>query len=371
MTNLNIGTYFILTLIWFAFMTPVHADELANDVITELGLIESDRPVRQNARWREPQRILLSRLTPSQVASLQQNAPDVEFISVRSNEEAMEYIATADALIGMCSADLIKAGAELRWVHVLSAGVDYCGFTSEIDERNILVTNMQKVAGGQIAEHVMAMLLSLSRGLQHYADQQSLENWDQPPFGSGIGWELRGRTLLVVGLGGIGTAVAELSHAFDMHVIAIRNSSREGPDFIDYVGLSDELSTLASQADVVVNALPLTPSTEGLFDYAFFSTMNEGAVFINVGRGKSVVTSDLVQALEDGKIAGAGLDVVDPAPLPKGHPLWSAPNVVITPHVASSSDQNEARYSIVLGELIRRYVAGDRVFSVVNVGKGY
>jgi len=310
-------------------------------------------------------------LSPNHLALLQQEIPDVELITVRSNEEAMKYVSTADALIGMCSADLIKAGPELRWIHILSAGVEYCDLTSKVKERNILVTNMQRVTSGPIAEHVIALLLSLSRNLKHYMTQQSLENWDQPPFGTGSAWELQGRTLMVVGLGGIGTAVAERAHAMGMHVTAIRNSSRDGPDFVDYVGLSNELLNLAAEADVVVNALPLTPSTEELFDADFFFSMKEEAFFINVGRGKSVVTSDLIAALEDGKIAGAGLDVVDPEPLPEGHPLWSAPNVVITPHIAASSDRNAERVAIVVREIIRRYAAGERVYSIVNVDKGY
>lgn len=371
MVMLTLRSLFFLWLVWFSFIGSVHADDSVNDLIARLGLVESDQPVRERDNWRRPKRILLRRLPPKHLTELQQQIPDVELIMVRSDEEAMKYVSTADALIGMCSADLIKAGSELRWIHILSAGVEYCDLTSEIQERNILVTNMQRVNSDPIAEHVIALLLSLSRNLKHYMTQQSLENWDQPPFGTGSAWELKGRTLLVVGLGGIGTAVAERAHGLGMRVIAIRNSSRDGPDFVDHVGLSDELLDFAADAHVVVNALPLTPSTEGLFDADFFLSMKEEAFFISVGRGKSVVTSDLIVALEDGKIAGAGLDVVDPEPLPKGHPLWSTPNVVITPHVAASSDQNAERVATVVRELIRRYATGERVYSVVNVDKGY
>ena len=360
--------------LWFIalfFMGSVRADESANDLIANLGLVESDRPVRERDNWRKPKRILIMRLSPRHLALLQQQIPDVELIMVRSTKEAMKNIATADALVGTCSTDLLEAGSELRWIHVVSAGVEHCDFASEIRERNILVTNMQRVTSDPIAEHVMMLLLSLSRNLTHYMHQQSLENWVKPPFGTGTAFELQGGTLMVVGLGGIGTAVAERAHAFGMRVIAIRNSNREGPDFVSYVGLSDELLDLAAQADVVVNALPLTPSTEGLFDAKFFSSMKEEAYFINVGRGKSVVTSDLIAALEKGQLAGAGLDVVDPEPLPQGHPLWRAPNVVITPHIAATSDQNAERVSIVIREIIRRYAMGERVYSVVNVDKRY
>jgi phosphoglycerate dehydrogenase-like enzyme len=174
-----------------------------------------------------------------------------------------------------------------------------------------------------------------------------------------------------VGLGGIGTEVARLAHGLGMRVIATRNSSREGPDFVERVGLSDELLAFAAQADVVVTALPLTPQTTKLFDAAFFSAMKPGGYFINVGRGASVVTEDLVAALRDGRLAGAGLDVTDPEPLPPGHALWALPNVLVTPHVSTASDVQDARSVAVLHENLRRYVAGERMLNVVDIARGY
>jgi len=184
-------------------------------------------------------------------------------------------------------------------------------------------------------------------------------------------WELDGKTMLVVGLGGIGTEVAHRAHALGMRVVATRRSSRSGPEFVDYVGLADELVALLAEADVVVNATPLTAETEGMFDAAFFAGMKPTAYFINVGRGRSVVTDDLVAALEAGKLAGAGLDVTDPEPLPPSHPLWRLPNVIITPHVAASSIEARERQRIVIRENLRRYAAGEPMLSVVSVTRGY
>ena len=124
-------------------------------------------------------------------------------------------------------------------------------------------------------------------------------------------------------------------------------------------------------ADVVVNAAPLTAATTDLFDAGFFRAMKSSAYFINVGRGRSVVTADLIQALEQGDIAGAGLDVTEPEPLPADHPLWTAPNVIITPHVAAGSDRRIERLWIVMRENLRRYVAGEPMLSVVSVERGY
>jgi phosphoglycerate dehydrogenase-like enzyme len=156
-----------------------------------------------------------------------------------------------------------------------------------------------------------------------------------------------------------------------MRVIATRNSRREGPDFVEYVGLADEYRTLAARADVVVNATPLTSETRGMFDAQFFDALKRGAFFINIGRGESVVTEALVAALEAGKVGGAGLDVTDPEPLPPGHPLWGMRNVIITPHVATSSDVRSDRTLTLVVENLRRYMRGDALLSVVDLTLGY
>ena len=123
--------------------------------------------------------------------------------------------------------------------------------------------------------------------------------------------------------------------------------------------------------DVVVNATPLTPATAGMFNTEFFDAMKETAIFVNVGRGESVVTDDLVAALQSRSIGGAGLDVMDPEPLPPGHPLWSMPNVVLTPHIGGVSDLNRLLYGGLAAENFRRYASGGRVVNVVNLRRGY
>jgi phosphoglycerate dehydrogenase-like enzyme len=185
-----------------------------------------------------------------------------------------------------------------------------------------------------------------------YGEQQRKGRFDQPwanaavVLDSGIA-ELDGKNLLVAGLGGIGTEIARRGSAFGMHVRGTRNSSREGPDFVEYVGLPGETADLVAWADFVVNALPLTPQTRGMFDANLFALVKPGAFFINVGRGETVVTDALVDALATGKLAGAGLDVNDPEPLTPGHPLWAMPNVVLTPHMAAGSDQLESRLLVL------------------------
>ena len=156
-----------------------------------------------------------------------------------------------------------------------------------------------------------------------------------------------------------------------MKVIATRASSHEGPAFVNYVGLSDELPKLIADADVVVSALPLISATTNLFDAKMFARMKKTAYFINVGRGGSVVTDDLVAALNAGTIAGAGLDVTEPEPLPKDHPLWKAKNIIITPHMSAQSDLGLAARDLILREQVRRFAAGDKLLSVIDFKKGY
>jgi phosphoglycerate dehydrogenase-like enzyme len=215
-------------------------------------------------------------------------------------------------------------------------------------------------------------MMALVRGLDRYHANQLDGAWERE-----IGMEradfmeLDGRTVLIVGLGGIGTQTAQRAHALGMRVIATRGSRREGPPYVDYVGLADETLDLARQADVVINTAPLTDATRGLFDARFFDAMKPNAYFVSIGRGASTVTEDLIAALESGRLAGAGLDVTDPEPLPEGHPLWTAPRVLITPHTAGRSDKGRERLFLLIRENLRRYAAGEPLYSVVDIARGY
>lgn len=140
---------------------------------------------------------------------------------------------------------------------------------------------------------------------------------------------------------------------------------------MEYVGLANELHALAGKADVIANALPLTPQTTGIFDKAFFDAVKPGAIFLSVGRGQSTVTADLVAALESHTLYGAGLDVTDPEPLPADNPLWHLPNVIVTPHVSSAGEDSTQRSALIAVENLRRYVAGEPLLNVVDMQKGY
>lgn len=333
-------------------------------------LEETATPLREQAGWRKPKRILVIGAEPGVVEQLEADSPDVEFLRASSPAEAISLVKNADALVGTCNPAIIAAGKSLRWVQVYNAGVEDCVSVSTLRERGILVTNMQRIMGPVIAEHATALMLALTRRLDAFIPAQRDRAW-RPQAAEGRLTLVEGKTLLVVGLGGIGTEIARRGHALGMRVIATRASGRAGPDFVSYVGLPDELLKLASEADFVVNATPLTPETTDIFDAEFFAKMKPTAYFINIARGKSVVTSALVDALETGKIAGAGLDVTEPEPLPPDHPLWKFSNVIITPHVAGRSHLGFSAQMDVVVENVKRYVAGDRMLSVVDLSRGY
>jgi phosphoglycerate dehydrogenase-like enzyme len=346
----------------------------AAELVERFELREGAAPVRELAGWERPKKIVVADVPLADY--LRSAVPGVEIVGVpglRNYAGMAEVVGGADVLIGLCTPEIVARGTTLKWIQLLNAGADSCATIPAVAERGILVTNLQRIQGPHMAEHAIAMLMSLARALPVYATEQNAgaftrgfrETRAERPI------EIEGKTLLVVGLGGIGTEVAKRAHGLGLHVIATRNSRREGPDYVEYVGLADEYRTLAARADVVVNSTPLTPETRGMFDAQFFQAMKDGAYFINIGRGESVVTADLTAALQTGTIGGAGLDVTDPEPLPPGHPLWSMSNVIITPHIATSSDYRSDRTFTLVAENLRRYVRGDAVLSVVDLAAGY
>ena len=367
MTYYRLNTVIAIFLV--VFVRLAFADESVDKLIEDAGLREGATATRDFEGWRPAEKIVV-RAFADLATSLQAEFADVRFVAVTSPADAVLEVIGADALIGFCDGEIIDAADRLVWVQIFSAGAERCVAVDAVAKGEVLLTNMQKMSSPIIGEHAIAMMLSLTRGLTQQAKSMSSGDWNRS-VGDELGMmSVDGKTLLVVGLGGIGNAAAKRAAALGMRVVATRNSSRSGPDYVDYVGLSDELFELAAQADVIINALPLTPQTEGLFDSTFFDTAKSGVIFVNVARGRSVVTDDLVDALKDGRVAAAGLDVTDPEPLPSEHPLWQMPNVIITPHIAWYGSNFERERAIAT-ENIRRYIQGDALLNVVDPTRGY
>ncbi|MBU3672623.1 MAG: D-2-hydroxyacid dehydrogenase [Sinobacteraceae bacterium] len=344
-------------------------------LIAEFGLREAATPLSAQPRWRPPQKIIVDTGVPGLLEALRSQAPGVQFVGASSPVTAVAVAAGADAVIGrsafICDERVLAAGKDLRWLQSVYAGVEACAARADVlRERQIIVTNLRAISAPVIAEHVIAFTFALSRGLYAWIPLREQRLWADDSSRAPMS-VIAGKTMLVVGLGGIGGEVAKRANALGMRVIATRATPQQKPAYVDYVGNSAELAALISQADVVVNALPLTAETRGMFDAAMFARMKRTAFFINVGRGQTVVTADLTAALKNRTIAAAALDVVDPEPLPKDDPLWAQPNLVLTPHISGDSDLGVESSVRVLRENLRRYVAGERMLSLVDIGRGY
>lgn len=350
--------------------TAVARAEISIDQLVEQArIVEGDVAVRDLPRWSGARKILI-RDIGLDLGGLISSLGDVEVVAARSVAEAMQHAGDVDAIIGFCDAELIDAATKLVWVQIYWAGAESCLSVERVGNGEVLMSNMQKMSSPVIAEHAIAMMLSLARHIPQFVRRMGTDDGqNQDEIVAGM-TSVAAKKLLVVGLGGIGTEVARLGAALGMRVSGTRNSTRDGPDFVEYVGLSHELQDLAAHADVIVNALPLTPATKNLLDGEFFAAVKPGAIFINVGRGQTVVTSELIAALESGRISGAGLDVTEPEPLPADSPLWQRDDVIITPHVAGRGGERE-RHTVLLIENLKRYIAGDQLLNVVDPKKGY
>lgn len=357
-------------------------------LIEVFGLRVSDTPVRELPGWAPPEKVVV--VVPEEwdrreerMAYLQAVAPGVELAPVRDRADAVGrgVLEDADAVLGLgCAASTVEAiGPEVRWIQSGSVGVEGCflsgtppGETNRVlRERNIVVTNIRDMTKRAIAQHSLTLMLSLIGGMDIHYQRQQDHFWGRTltdvTKDKHLDREFQDQTLLIVGLGSIGTEVARLAHALGMRVIATRRTSRTGPSFVDYVGLSDELYELAGQADVVYASVPNTPETQGMFDARFFDAMKESAYFVSIVRLPVIVWDDLKDALRTGRIAGFGAD-----DLPQDDfELWDMPRVVMTPHVSDYSNRYRDNQFLLYRENLRRYVTGDRMINVIDLERGY
>lgn len=349
------------------------------ELIENLGIRESALASRDMPGWSRPSKVTILSFRaipetgPGSLVWMQEVADGVD-IALYSGAEInakSERLAQSEVIFGWCFSDILEVGKNLDYLHIFAAGIDHCMNIPGIRESTFIATNSAKAASETIAETSIALMLMLTRNLHFFHTEQLKSNWARNAGPGSEAVMVEGKTMLVLGLGGIGSQVAKRAHALGMRVIGTRNSSRSGPDYVDYVGLSDEMLELASQADVVVNALPLTDKTKGIVNADFLGRMKDKSYYISVGRGGTTDTGALTAALKSGKLAGAGLDVTDPEPLPAGHELWGLPNVVITPHTAGRSDVSRLNTQMIARENLRRYIRGERLLNQVDMKRGY
>jgi phosphoglycerate dehydrogenase-like enzyme len=327
--------------------------------------------VCSSSAYAEKIRILVSSYFAEELADLSETYPNLELVVASSREEVEFYVPSCEAVVGVWSsyAPALVAGIDnLRWIQSSSAGVE--GFLREqgIADSDVVLTNAKIIQGPEIGDHAMALLLNLTRDIKGFNEKMAV-GWNRSSRLPMI--ELRGKTMLILGLGGIGSQVAERAAAFGMRIVAVDPKDIPYWSAVSYIGKPDELDALIPEADVIVSCVPHTPATDKMLGAKQFELMKEESYVINISRGKIIDTDALVAALQSGKLAGAGLDVTDPEPLPPDHPLWQMPNVTITPHIAGASDQIGERRLQLFRDNIARYVQGLPLKNVVSKKAGF
>jgi phosphoglycerate dehydrogenase-like enzyme len=325
--------------------------------------------VLEFVRSREPVWTLSSRY----VEELKSDFPDLRFLSPRDQDEADLQLPEAEIVFGWAvTRKNFTRAQRLRWIQVTAAGVGHQLFPALV-ESEVVLTNGRGIHAVAIAEHTLGVMLAfvrklhLARDAQHERRWAQLPIWNEPPP---IG-ELGGTKLGLVGFGAIGQALAERASALGIEVVAVRRHPVGDPKPAAAQWGTERLPELLERSDWIVLAAALTSETKGLIDAAALARMKSSAILINVGRGALVDQDALVQALMSGRIAGAGLDVTHPEPLPEDHPLWTLPQVILTPHVSGFGPRYWERATDLFRRNLRAYLAGEPLVNVVDKRAGY
>ena len=312
-----------------------------------------------------PKILIASRQVPEVEAMLNDAPSEVEIHFLPPGEQLGDHLSGIEIIYGSISeADFPKAGS-LRWVHQPHAGVEgfmYPAFKAS----DVVLTNCRRLYGRQISEHAFALLLSLTRSIPAQLEFMKRKHWERVPC-----IELAGMTMGILGLGGIGRAVAARAKAFEFNVIAVDPESMEKPDTVTQLGKLDWLPEMMAQSNVVMVCCPSTPETHKLLSHEQFNLLPDGSYLVNVSRGRIVDEDALIAALRNGKLAAAGLDVTYVEPCPPDSPLWTEPNVILTGHSAGASQHIRARAMQLFVENLHRYVKGEPLENVVDKQKGY
>lgn len=304
------------------------------------------------------------------LAQLEAALPGVRFVSA-AGDQVDARIADADVYIGWSvDAARLARATSLRWIQTFTAGVDGIDLAG-CRARGIPVTNSSGIHAPNMAEHVMGMALSFARCLPELLRAQDRRHWREWELRETV-FELGGQTMLIIGLGRIGEALAQRAAAFGMHVIGARRhpGRAEQSAAHEVIGI-DDIASRIGEADHVVSILPGGASTAGFIDAALFAAMKPGAYFYNIGRGTAVDQDAMIAALQSGHLGGAGLDVVEPEPLPTESPLWDQRNVLITAHSSGGSPKLMERALPLWLENFRRFEAGEPLLNQVDYDLGY
>ena len=316
------------------------------------------------------------RFSPASQQVLREAAASENVFCVSNADELSEHLHDAEVLCAYnVPAGWRELAPRLHWLQYPGAGIDALRPTGLLDPKSgLIITTATGIHSTTISEYVFGSMLMFNWNWPQMVRLQDGHVWARSASWYNLGGrELTNQTLGIVGLGSIGRRIAQLGRAFGMHVIAIRRSSSEGekdPD-VDQVFPANQLHELLALSDYVVISVPLTPQTEKLIGEAELRAMRPGAYLVNIARGRVIDEQALIRALREGWIAGAGLDVAQEEPLPPESPLYSMPNVILTPHISGASVHYDERLAALFAENLRRYRAGQPLKNRYDPSRGY
>ncbi|MDX8045501.1 D-2-hydroxyacid dehydrogenase [Gracilibacillus sp. S3-1-1] len=301
---------------------------------------------------------------------IEQEIPGWHVIATKNTDKIADELAEAEIILHWKQAIepiILEQNKQLKWIQTWSAGVNSLPLEA-LEQKNVTLTSATGVHAYSISETIFAFMLGLTRKMNAYVRGQANKEWHH----ADLKLEIHNKTIGILGVGAIGQETAKIAKAFSMNVLGLRHSGKETA-YVDEMYTPDQLATFLPECDYVVITLPLTEATEGMFNNEAFRLMKDSAILINIGRGPIVDEEALVQALEKGEIAGAGLDVFQVEPLPKESPLWEMENVMITPHTAGSTEHYDERVvrDIVIPNIRQYLKQGEPSVNVVDYHKGY
>lgn len=309
--------------------------------------------------------------TEKHLARIREAAPETEIVVVKDPEDWTDDLARQcadfDVFFGMILHSWIKKLPGVKWAQVASAGVDWILKSPEVAESDAMITNASGVHAIPIGEHIFGLILAFSRNINRHIRDQLNTDWHR----RGDVIELAGSTIGLIGLGRIGERTAELAKAFGMKVLGLRRNPDRSSPYVDEMFGPGQLTDMLSQSDWVIVTAAGTEETDGMIGAAEFAAMKNTAYIINIARGSLIQEDEMIKALQEGQIAGAGLDVVEKEPLDKASPLWTMPNVVITPHVAGGTPYYVDRLVDIFCDNLARYQNGEALVNLVDKKLGY
>lgn len=310
-----------------------------------------------------------STVSPEQRAAITAAAPGYRLLVTTDGAEMEAALDDVEIAAGEVPHRLIDRAPRLRWYQQWGAGADWLMRDPQAAEKDFVLTNVSGVHAIPISEHILAFLLAFARRLPQAIRRQERRQWDQ--LHNSKLFELAGKTMLLIGVGAIGSRTAEVAGALGMRVLGVRHDPSRGAPGVEAMYPPAQLREVLPQADFVVLTLPLTSESRGIIGEAELRAMKPSAYLVNIGRGGTVDEEALIRALQEGRIAGAGLDVFAHEPLPQDSPLWDMDNVIITGHYAGNTPAYDERSLAIFLDNLQRYVAGRPLRNVVDKRMGY